>query len=127
MQDRKQANQVDCQTILLICTQLGYNNKLNTWEGKKEIAEAVCRIVSYDYGFKKVLAMTQVATWMKKFANDLTIGLTKTFLDMKHNGTISYTVQVQSRHLTYLHDFYHYATEILGDSAIFKKEVSNSQ
>ena len=68
-----------------------------------------------------MLATTKVATLVKKFINDLTIGLTKSILDMKHKGTKSYTAQVQLRHPTFLHDLYRYATEILGDSATFEE------
>jgi hypothetical protein len=79
LHDRKQADELFRHLVILTTTtSLGYNN-LKTWAEQKKMAIATCMLVSYDLGYKKVLAMMQVHEWINKF-NNAVMGLPKNIL-----------------------------------------------
>ena len=84
-------------------------------KSRKRIRIAACRLISYDYGFKKPFALTQIPRWEKYLAESITNGPsisslpTATPLATKHHGTQSYATKLDSEYPGYIRRLFCYA------------------
>jgi len=119
LNDKRQADAIHYQNLLIAACQLGYNEN-KTWAECQCIALATCAVISYYSGFKKVLGKTQVHIWLKDIKERIhTAGIIDDMINIKHKGSKSYTDQIEQYFPTYLYELYHYSTNIFGDSAMF--------
>jgi hypothetical protein len=93
---------------------------------KKRIAVAACSVISYDFGFKKVIGCQTLERWLKKIDNVVRNRNARLALNINHKcrpGT-SYTDWIARAHPIYLHEMYRQATSLLGDDATFEETAA---
>ena len=62
-----------------------------------QIARAVCRQVSYDYGYENIFSADMLPSWESKVMNALDNGNSQQPLSPAHGGTVSYCKRIEGK------------------------------
>ncbi len=123
LSNKKQFTQEARAVACLYATHLfGYRNDMTIRE-KKRIAAAACSLVSYDFGYKKVMGKYQLERWLERVGRSAFSDSALILIDNHHMGSTSYTDSITAQHPTHLHELYRSATNLLGDDATFARIV----
>ena len=122
--------------VLFTAKQWGVDNALLTNKVRKRICITACRLISYDYGFKKPFALTQIPRWEKYLTDSIEHGPsssssssslpTVTPLATKHHGTESYATKLDSQYPGYIRRLFRYAQKVKGALATFAELAQTS-
>ncbi|CAB9529962.1 hypothetical protein SEMRO_2690_G334710.1 [Seminavis robusta] len=115
--------------ILLVAHRFGYQRPELTRKQRKSIAAAACRLVAYDWGFKKPLAGSSVELWDKEVNSSLVHGATSlqsvlTVGKIGNQNKQPYTRQLDTQHPGYLIRLFRQAQKLEGDKATWIEYAS---
>jgi hypothetical protein len=99
----------------------GWSNHQFDHITRQRIAEAACRLVSYDFGFKKAFSYSRLADWDKDLIEYIRSGDTTKACGKLRTGRTSYVDRIEAAHKGYLCELYRDAEKILGKGATFSE------
>ena len=95
--NRKQAQQLEKVLILHTAKLWGWKDDSLHSKRRMRIARAVCRQVSYDYGYKNTFSAAMLPSWESKLMNALDNGNSQQPLSPAHCGTVSYCKRIEGK------------------------------
>ncbi len=104
---------------LNLANKWGWNNPLYTYKERRELAQAVCRQVSYDFGYKKQFGWTRLFVWEQKVDKAINSG-DVSLLETKRPGRKSYIDTIESKHPGYVRELFRHSQKKLGYLANFE-------
>jgi hypothetical protein len=97
----------------------GWLDPCLTYKRRQEIAQAACRQVAYDLGYKQPLAHTQLPYWYGRLQDAFGTAEDQDPVSPSQCGRQSYVHDIEDRHPGYLHELFRYATDVKGALASF--------
>lgn len=120
--ERKQANERERNLILHIAHLWGWKDPSYTWRKRQRIGRAACRLVTYDHGFQRELAVSQLPVWEKKLLSLIETGKgTAQAISPAHAGSTKYVEIIERRHPGYVRELFRYAQKVKGARATFQE------
>jgi hypothetical protein len=88
---------------------------------RRRIAEAACRQVSYDFGYKQLISYSRLPDWEKGEDVYIKTGDPVKLYGKPRAGRPSYVSRIEAIHPGYLRELYRYAENMLGNRATFSE------
>jgi hypothetical protein len=107
---------------MLVCN-VHYGMAARVTQKAEEVhrSSIACAIVSYDYGYRNVLAKFWLEKWLNKVENRVLHSSSTAIMMNNNKGKTSYTDSITQQHCTYLHELFRVATNLLGDDVTFTR------
>ena len=121
--NRKQSKQYERFMAVALAKMWGHENPNLTFNKRHEIADAACRQIAYDHGFRASSGSHILRRWQDELSNGLVSGA-RNPLKTNHHVPVALTVKVERAHPGYLHFLYRYGTSTLGAKATIEEITS---
>ena len=108
---RKQASNLERTMVLFTAKRWGWMDPALTRKKQQRIAKAACTQIAYDYGFKSLLASTQLTKWNLLLNDSIENGVLHRDnpLSPLHIGSKKYVESIEKEHPGYLRSLFRYA------------------
>ena len=107
--------------VILTAKRWGWQNPSVTKSERQRIARAACNQISYDYGFRKEIACSQITKWNQQIDSCIVKGSPSKVnpLSPLHAGSKKYIEIIENKNEGYIRYLFRYAQSVKGTKATY--------